>query len=260
MRFLTSLHLILFVLVGNTIMAQDYSSYEARVFSEEGQQLPYRILFPKDYQESQEYPLILLLHGAGERGNDNKSQLVHGADLFLRKDIREKHKAIVVFPQCAVGSSWARANVTGSGGNREFEFYKDADPTVDMTLLEGLLKRLKKVLPIDRDRIYVGGLSMGGMGTFEIVRRNPKVFAAAFPICGGANPLIVKKLRHLDWWVFHGQADQVVPEKCSAVMVNAMGNRGINVKYTKYPGVGHNSWENAFSELELLTWLFSKSR
>ena len=101
---------------------------------------------------------------------------------------------------------------------------------------------------------------MGGMGTFEVVRRNPKMFAAAFPICGGANPEISKRLKKLDWWVFHGDADEVVPEKCSADMVNAMKEQGVQVTYTVYEGVGHNSWDNAFAEPELLSWLFSQSR
>lgn len=108
--------------------------------------------------------------------------------------------------------------------------------------------------------MYVGGLSMGGFGTFELVRRNPKLFAAAFPICGGANPITAKKMKHLDWWVFHGEADKVVPPRYSTQMVDAMKKDGLSVKYSLYPGVGHNSWDNAFAEPELLPWLFSKSK
>ncbi len=240
--------------------SQDSSQYQKLTFEMDGGTLPYRMLLPKDYDPSVKYPLILVLHGAGERGNDNESQLVHGSSLFLKEEIRSKYPAIVVFPQCAKNSYWAKIKVEGEIPNRKFIYYEDAEPTEDLVLVEGLLKHLKKTYKLNKKKIYVGGLSMGGMGTFEIVRRNPKLFAAAFPICGGANPKISKRLKKLDWWVFHGDADQVVPEKYSAQMVKAMKNENINVKYSVYQGVGHNSWDNAFAEPELIPWLFSKSK
>ncbi|AWX45506.1 hypothetical protein HME9304_02526 [Flagellimonas maritima] len=251
---------MLLFLFSNSIMSQDRSNYQKKNFLKEGDSLSYRILMPKNYNPSIKYPLVLFLHGSGERGNDNESQLVHGSDLFLKEEVRNKYPAIVVFPQCAANSSWAKMNMNGEIPNRKFTFYEKSDPTKDMLLLEGLLKQLKRTYKIDKNKIYVGGLSMGGMGTFELVRRNPKMFAAAIPICGGANPQISNKLTGPDWWVFHGDADNVVPEKYSAEMVDAMKKEGINVKYTVYPGVGHNSWDNAFAEPELLSWLFSKAR
>ena len=240
--------------------AQDYTAYEKKEFTEDGKTLPYRILLPKNYQAKKKYPLVLFLHGSGERGNDNEAQLTHGASLFLQDEVREKYPAIVIFPQCAASSTWARLEVRGDFPNREFVFYEDGVPSNDMLLLEGLLKQVRKDYRIDKKRMYVGGLSMGGFGTFELVRRNPKLFAAAFPICGGASPNISDKLKKLDWWVFHGEADPVVPEKYSAQMVIAMKELGINVKYSSYPGVEHNSWDNAFAEPDLLPWLFSKSK
>ncbi|KQC29604.1 alpha/beta hydrolase-fold protein [Flagellimonas eckloniae] len=260
MKFITSLCVALLFLSYGNMKAQDLSVYKKKVFVKNGDKMPYRIVFPKDYNPKEKYPLLFVLHGSGERGDDNESQLVHGSDLFLKEEVRNNHRAIVVFPQCAAGSSWAKVDVKGDIPNRKFVFYEDSEPTKDMLLLEGLIKDIRKTYRIDKNRIYVGGLSMGGMGTFELVRRNPKLFAAAFPICGGANPKISKKLSNLDWWVFHGEADNVVPEKLSATMVKAMQDIGINVKYSVYPEVGHNSWDNAFSEPELLTWLFSKSR
>lgn len=245
--------------MGN-VFSQDLSLYEKRQFDQDGQSMPYRILMPIDYSKDKTYPLILVLHGSGERGNDNESQLVHGSDLFLKDAVREKYPAIVVFPQCAANSSWAKVVVSGEWGNRTFGFYKKSQPTADMLLLEGLLKYLRKTYSIHADKIYVGGLSMGGMGTFELVRRNPKRFAAAFPICGGANPKIAKRISKIDWWVFHGAADDVVPPKYSTQMVNALQNHGAVVTYSLYPNVGHNSWENAFAEKELLPWLFSISK
>ncbi len=252
--------LILCISMHTNTMAQDNSAYQKKVYQKDGKSLPYRMLLPVNFDTNKKYPLILVLHGSGERGNDNEAQLVHGSSLFLKKEIRENYPAIVVFPQCAAGSSWSKVDVEGDFPNREFIFYEDAEPTKDMLLLEGLIKELKKNFKIKRDQMYVGGLSMGGMGTFELVRRNPKMFAAAFPICGGANPAIVKRLRKLDWWVFHGDADQVVPEKCSADMVKAMKAEGIPVKYSVYEGVTHNSWDNAFAEPDLIPWLYSNSR
>ncbi len=260
MKFFKALSTGLLVLFCGNVMAQDTSEYQKKAFVKDGDTLPYRILLPEDFDATKKYPLLLFLHGSGERGNDNEAQLVHGSSLFLKEEIRDNYKAIVVFPQCAAGSSWAKLDVEGEFPNRDFIFYEDAEPTKDMLLLEGLLKHLKKAYKLDKNRMYVGGLSMGGMGTFELVRRNPKVFAAAFPICGGANPKISKELRKPHWWVFHGDADEVVLEKYSENMVTAMKQQGINVKYSVYKGVGHNSWDNAFAEPDLVSWLFSKSK
>ncbi len=260
MRYFALINLALLFLFSSSMQAQDLSSYQKKTFEKDGGTMPYRILLPKDYNPSEKYPLILFLHGSGERGNDNEAQLVHGSNLFLKEEVRNNYKAIVVFPQCKAQSSWAKIDVEGDFPNREFVFYEDAEATKDMLLLEGLLKYLKKTYKLDKNRMYVGGLSMGGMGTFELVRRNPKIFAAALPICGGANPEISKKLKKPHWWVFHGDDDQVVPEKYSSQMVDAMKANGIDVKYSVYPGVGHNSWDNAFAEPELLSWLFSKSK
>ena len=110
-------------------------------------------------------------------------------------------------------------------------------------------------------QIYVGGLSMGGFGTFEILWRKPHFFAAAFPICGGGNPGKVEVYaRKFPIWVFHGGSDPVVPVANSHLMVNALKAAGADVKYTEYPGVGHDSWKNAFAEPELLPWLFAQTK
>ncbi len=235
--------------------AQETPLFKKEVFEMNSATMPYRILFPEDYDTHKKYPLILVLHGSGERGNDNEIQLVHGSDLFLKN--RDMYRAIVVFPQCSANSSWASISVNNQGNGREFVFYEKAEPTKDMLLLEGLLKYLKKTYAINKRKMYVGGLSMGGFGTFEIVRRNPKLFAAAFPICGGANTAIANRIKNVKWWVFHGADDKVVPPKYSTAMVNALKAVNADIHYSLYPGVGHNSWENAFSEPELLPWLFS---
>ena len=257
-HFLAVTITILFLITG--LSAQDTTLYQKKTFESEDGAMPYRILLPKDFDEQRMYPLILVLHGSGERGDDNESQLKHGSYLFLKEEVREKYPAIVVFPQCAANSSWAAINVIGEGQNRELVFYKKGKPTNDMLLLEGLIDYLKEEYSVKKDQMYVGGLSMGGMGTFELVRRNPKMFVAAFPICGGANPLIARKVRKIHWWIFHGADDKVVHPKYSTQMVNALLNIGSDATYSLYPNVGHNSWENAFAEQELLPWLFSISK
>lgn len=252
--------LIIALLTTALAMSQEPSPYKKKVFESERGTMPYRLLLPEDYDATKKYPLVLFLHGSGERGNDNEAQLVHGSGLFLKEDVRKKYPAIVVFPQCAANDSWAKVDVKGEWGNREFVFFDDAEPTRAMELLEELIDYLKDQYPIDSKRMYVGGLSMGGMGTFELVRRNPRTFVAAFPICGGANPEIAKKLRKTAWWVFHGEADNVVPPKYSTQMVKALEDVGAEVRYSLYPDVGHDSWTNTFAEPDLLPWLFSRSK
>ena len=114
--------------------------------------------------------------------------------------------------------------------------------------------------PVKKDQVYTGGLSMGGMGVFELVRRMPKTFAAAFPICGGANPATASKMKKTSWWVFHGAKDDVVPPYHSENMVAALKKAGAKVKFTLYPNANHNSWDSAFAEPELLSWLFSQRK
>ncbi len=253
--------LVLLVTLFTSLLAQDKSLYKKEVFVVNNDTLPYRILLPLDYDASKKYPLILMLHGAGERGNDNESQLVHGSGLFLRDSIREKYPAIVLFPQCPANSFWSNMDAKlDKSGKREFLFKAGGKPTIAMDMAQQLLKKITKEFPVNKKQIYVGGLSMGGMGTFEIVRRNPKLFAAAFPICGGGAPATAKQLKKVKWWVFHGAADEVVPPVYSQKMVDALKQVNADVKFSLYPGVNHNSWDNAFAEPTLLAWLFSKSK
>ncbi len=143
---------------------------------------------------------------------------------------------------------------------RVFVFAKDGPPTKAMKLLLGLLKEIDKNYKLNSKQRYVGGLSMGGMGTFELVRRKPKYFAAAFPICGGANPETAKKLKQPAWWIFHGLKDDVVDPELSKLMAEALKKIGADVKLTLYPEANHNSWDAAFAEKDLLPWLLSKAK
>lgn len=234
--------------------------YEKHFYSNGVDTLPYRLLLPENYNASKKYPLIFFLHGAGERGNNNESQLVHGAKLFLQQEVRTKFPAISVFPQCPQNSFWSNVDFKREGNNNIFLFKPDGEATIAMKLAQELLNNIIKQYPVMKTKIYVAGLSMGGMGTFEIVRRNPELFAAAIPICGGGAVSTAEKLAKTKWWVFHGAKDNVVPPQYSEEMVKALKETNASIKFTLYPEANHNSWDTAFAEPELLTWLFSQHK
>jgi predicted peptidase len=215
-KILIAIITLLFV---NTAMSQDLNLYEKHLHISGSDTLPYRLLLPVNYDPAKKYPLIYFLHGAGERGNDNEAQLVHGAGLFLRDDVRKNHPAIVVFPQCPRASFWSNVEFKQEEGKNKFDFRDGGKPTVAMKMAQELLQQLMEKYPVRKTQVYVGGLSMGGMGTFEIVSRNPGLFAAAFPICGGGHPGTASNLKSVKWWVFHGAKDNVVPPQLSEEMV-----------------------------------------
>ncbi|RYZ50643.1 MAG: phospholipase [Chitinophagaceae bacterium] len=239
----------------------DLSLYQKRWLVQAGDTLPYRVLLPEGFDSSKQYPVVFFLHGAGERGRDNERQLTHGAKLFLQAENRNAFPAIVVFPQCARESYWSNVlRVHDDKGARKFEFLADGNPTRSMQLLQELVPFVLRSYPVKRTQVYVGGLSMGGMGTYELVRRLPGTFAAAFAICGGAHPATASKLKGVDWWLFHGGKDDVVPPQATEVIHAALKKAGAGVKFTLYPNANHNSWDPAFAEKELLPWLFSKRK
>lgn len=253
--------IVVVLLICNAGFAQDLSLYEKHYHINGKDTLPYRLLLPANYDASKKYPLVLFLHGAGERGNDNEKQLIHGSKLFLSDGARTKHPAIVVFPQCPTNSFWSNVSFKNdSAGKRQFIFSADAEPTPAMRMAQELLHHLIQKYPVEKMQVYVMGLSMGGMGTFEIVRRNPGLFAAAIPICGGGAPSTAQQLKSTSWWVFHGAKDFTVPIKYSEEMVKALEEVKARVKFTVYPDAGHNSWDPAFSEPDFLNWLFSHRR
>lgn len=255
------LFFICFICAGLISDAQDVA-YQKQWYIENGDTLPYRILLPKNFDPSKKYPLILFLHGAGERGNDNEAQLVHGGRLFSRDSVRDNYPAIIVFPQCPANSFWSNVQfkIDSVSKKRIFQFQVNGEPTIAMKMVLHLLEKLEHEYKLDKQKIYVGGLSMGGMGTFELVRRKPEYFAAAFPICGGANPATAKKLRKVNWWIFHGAKDDVVPPELSQIMADKLKTVGADVKFTLYPNANHNSWDSAFAEKDLLPWLFSNKK
>ena len=241
--------------------AQDLKKYERGSYTNGKESINYRILFPENFDASREYPMVVFLHGSGERGSDNEKQLVHGGKLFLKEKFRKEFPAIVVFPQCSSDSFWSNVEFGNSAsGQRTFNFATGGRPTKSMRALLGMLDNLRDKPFIDKKQVYIGGLSMGGMGTYELLRRKRKMFAAAFAICGGDNVANVRKYKKTPLWIFHGEKDDVVPVALSTNIADQLKVLGVSPKITLYPKDNHNSWDSAFAEPDLLPWLFSHRR
>lgn len=256
------LSLFLFVLLTTALSkAQGLDLYERRVFASSKGVLPYRMLLPENFNPDTKYPVVFFLHGSGERGIDNQKQLSHGADMFLRDSIRVRYPAVVIFPQCSAEDYWSNANIKKEDdGTRHFNFAKGGKPTQAMIMLLELIEKVREEAYTDADRMYVAGLSMGGMGAFEAIRRAPKTFAAAFVICGGDNVRNVKKYRNIPLWIFHGAKDDIVPPEYSENIVEELRRLKRPVRYTLYQNANHNSWNSTFSEPSLMQWLFSQKK
>lgn len=242
--------------------AQNLAAYQKQLFIHGADTLRYRILYPENYQEGKTYPLIVFLHGSGERGSDNEAQLLHGGDLFLKDDIRKQYPAIVVFPQCPADSFWNKFTMRRDAVKTE-DFTRSLNASPELTTPELLVKLLMDSLAgkkiADKKRLYIGGLSLGGFGTYDLVVHYPNYFAAAFPICGQANTqLYTDRASKLPVWIFHGGMDNVVDPQPDRDLIKALQKVGAkNAKYTEYPTAGHNSWDSAFAEPKLVPWLLS---
>ena len=203
----------------------------------------------------------MFLHGSGERGNDNEKQLTHGAKLFLKEENRKNFPAIIVFPQCPQESYWASTKIDRTVQPFKIQFDYATEASWPLLAANDLVRKLSNEEAVDKSKIYISGLSMGGMGTFESVYRNPDLYAAALPICGGGDVNSYdKKIAKVPFWIFHGDADKSVDVILSREMVEKLKTLKAEVKYSEYPGVGHNSWDNAFAEPEFLSWMFNHKK
>ena len=236
-------------------------NFEAKLFiTSEKDTLRYRELLPENFNPQEKYPLVLFLHGAGERGSDNQAQLTHGSMMFTNPVNREKYPAIVLYPQCPKESFWS--------------FEKRPEGTLDAKAfpanyaIASILQAVKDLLDsyiangsVDTDRIYIMGLSMGGMGTFDMACRFPDVFAAAIPICGGINPERLKATAgKVKFRIYHGDKDDVVPVENSRKAYRALKEYGAEVEYFEIVGCNHGSWDPAFNQAGFLSWLFQQTK
>ena len=253
--------LLVFMSMFSLFSAQQTVEYIPEVYSDgEGGRLNYNIMYPDgfDASASTKYPLLLFLHGAGERGSDNKAQLVHGSQIF--RDSLAKYPAIVIFPQCPKDDYWVNMESEGKGQARRMEIITDKGPNPAMKMVIGLVDKMLAEDYVDPSRFYVAGLSMGGMGTMELGWRMPEKIAAAIAICGVGPREKAAEMKEVPFWFLHGLEDNVVPFRYSVSMLRAMQATGGKARITLCTGVGHNSWDNAFADPEFFTWMFSKSK
>jgi predicted peptidase len=229
-----------------------------RTVTVSGFTLRYQIYVPLNYTASQDWPVILYLHGSGERGTDGIRQTLIGLGSAVRNDAK-RFPALVIYPQAPPDSSWTGVVADAA-----------------MAALDAVQREYRT----DPDRVYLTGLSMGGNGTWYIAYRHPQRFAAIAPICGwvtsiplfrGHPPVVssdntaafkslAEKLRDLPTWIFHGEIDTVVPVTESRQTYEALRAVNANVRYSELPGIAHNAWDPAYASVEFTNWLFAQRR
>ncbi len=222
--------------------------------SSDKKSLPYRFLKPAAPQADQKYPLVVFLHGAGERGTDNVAPLLHGVKIFASDEFLQKYPCYVIVPQCPEEMKWVDVDWTLDASTMP------AEPAGPMRWTIELVDKLILELPIDPHRLYITGLSMGGFGTWDAIVRYPDKFAAAAPVCGGGDPAQAKLCVNTPVWAFHGAKDQAVKVMRSREMIDAMKALGGKPRYTEFPDVGHDSWNPAYKTAELYEWMFTQQK
>lgn len=224
----------------------------------EGDTLRYRLLEPESPEPGKVYPLVVFLHGSGERGNDNTLQLTHGAQMWLNPVNRERYPAYVLMPQCPSDGYWTYSLRPEDLAPEKMPVGEPATGVAEAVI--ELISKLSEDKAVDADRIYVIGLSMGGMATFDLAISHPELFAAAVPICGSVNPARLAAAAGVPFRIYHGDADPVVPVEGSREAYRALRAAGADVTLIEFPGVGHGSWNPAFTDADFLPWLFSRHK
>lgn len=215
----------------------------------------YRLMSPEDDRPGEKFPLLIFLHGAGERGTDNRKQLLYLPETLARPENRKRYSCFCIVPQCPPSQQWV--NVPWSA--------KQSTPLPPLSEpLKTAQTMVNEVLhnwPIDAARVYLVGMSMGGYGTWDWAIREPARFAAIAPICGGGDETKAALLKDVPVWAVHGDRDDAVPVERSRAMVEAVRAAGGDPKYSELAGVGHNCWSKAFTPaFGLLDWLFQQRR
>jgi predicted peptidase len=245
-------HALLFVAATLIHLVKD--DFVAKIYTDpNGQTIPYRLMLPKDYDKTKSYPVIFWLHGSGDRGNDNITQLRTAVFLLDTPDFRNRFPCFIVAPQCPLKQGWADMNWLATSGKRTPE------PSVPMQLALKCLDEVEASYNIDRSRVYITGLSMGGYGTWDCLTRYPNRFAAAVPVCGGGDEsTVTPEVAKVPVWAFHSADDPTVPVVRSRNMIEALKKAGGHPHYTEFQGLGHASWNKAYSTPELFPWLFAQ--
>jgi predicted peptidase len=224
------------LLAGLTHAGDDKTGFINKVYKGPEGEGKYVIFVPKSYKGEKDYPVILFLHGSGSSGDDGQKQAKGGLAGAIRK--KADFPCIVVFPQSQKKTWQAKSD--------------------DAKRALSILAEVQKSYKTDSKRVYLTGLSMGGFGTWSLAAAHPDRWAAIVPICGGGSPATAEKIKDIPCWCFHGDADPTVKVSQSRTMIEALKKTGAMPRYTEYPGVGHNSWDQAYADKELYEWLFKQ--
>ena len=223
--------------------------------NEIGETFAYRMSVPQFPAPGKFYPLVLFLHGSGECGTDNLQQVKAGLPSLMATLLKRPEPVIVVAPQCQNGNWWVRQLA------RDESYAMSKEPAASLAVALEVCRHVAATRQADTNRLYITGLSLGGFGTWDAIQREPDLFAAAIPICGGGDIRRVRGLRRLPIWAFHGTDDKSVSVACSRRMVESLklaGNR--KVQYTEYEKAAHNVWDSTYANPEVIDWLLRQRR
>ena len=247
-------YLIISITIVSCVKNEIIPEYAEFNFNES--RLKYRILYPKNFDKKKSYPLTLFLHGIAERGDDNELQLKYVDSVFLNQNNYQNYESVIIFPQAPLDDNWSSRIMTQNEIRQVFP--EKEKPTKSLQLVIKLMDSLVKEDFIDNKRVYLTGLSNGAMGSFELLKNRPNMFASAVLICGGGNPAWAKEFaKTTSVWVAHGSDDDVVFPELSINMVKAIIKHGGSPKFTLYENVNHESWFNVFDNPNYLKWMFS---
>ena len=254
------LFLVLALMAGTCLKAQeqflDANLFEAHCHIEGNDTLPYRLYRSQKADTMTEaLPLVIFLHGAGERGNDNCAQLKHCIKYFLNDTVTSRYPFLLMAPQCPNERRWVNTDWSLP------EHTMDSVPTTELQGVMAVLDSLIDCGAVDSTRVYICGISMGGYGTWDALQRWPEKFAAAIPICGGGDPAYAEAMKDIPIYIFHGLQDGIVMPSRSIQMYDALQEVGNEEAIlVTYPELRHGCWDEAFSTAGVFRWMFGKKK
>ncbi len=256
-RFLLATTAIAFV-TGTCTLAADPFEEHAYKYSGgpyKNEVFKYLVLEPEKIEAGKKYPLMLFLHGAGERGENTQKLKFHLPPLMATAEYRKAYPCFLIVPQCRDGKLWINQH-----WSEKQSIPMNAKPNHQLQVAIDILKKSLDEFPVDRNRVYLTGLSMGGFGSWELAMRHPELFAAVVPICGGGDESNAKRLANVPVWAVHGDKDGAVSVDRTRRLIALIKQAGGNPKYTELKGVGHNSWTSAYKDPKgVIPWMFQQS-
>jgi predicted peptidase len=219
-----------------------------------GTVVKYRFRAPTSVIAGKTYPLVLFMHGAGERGDDNSAQLKHGVTPIIKITEDLDEPCFLIAPQCPAGRWWSPID------DDTMRLSAAGQPNALLEAVLALVTETMKDKPIDPQRFYVTGISMGGYASWDLLGRANRKIAAAIPICGGGDPSLAAAYKDTPIWAFHGEADAVVPVKTTRDMIEALVKAGGSPKSTYYPGVNHDSWTQTYANPDVIRWMLDQRK